>query len=84
MKITLATIHCNPDFTPLALLYLKAYLVEKKGHLESDVSILECHPATSVDEFVSDILKTKPKRSALHNRVRFRSPHPYAVYHLYF
>ncbi|MDZ4678489.1 MAG: radical SAM protein [Oligoflexia bacterium] len=61
MKITLATIHCNPDFTPLALLYLKAYLVEKKGHLESDVSILECHPATSVDEFVSDILKTKPK-----------------------
>jgi anaerobic magnesium-protoporphyrin IX monomethyl ester cyclase len=31
MRICLATVHCEPLFTPLALLYLERYLVERKG-----------------------------------------------------
>src|SRR5450830_2091953 len=41
MNITLATIHCKPGFTPLALLYLKAYLVETMGYQFDDVTIRE-------------------------------------------
>jgi len=41
MKICLATMHATPAFTPLALRYLKAHLVERCGHALNDVEILE-------------------------------------------
>ena len=41
MNICLATVHANPAFTPLALLYLKAYLVAQRTLAAGDVQILE-------------------------------------------
>lgn len=41
MKISLATVHSNPVFTPLALMYLKAYLVAQRTLAAGDVRILE-------------------------------------------
>ena len=41
MRICLATVHVKPAFIPLALLYLKAYLVERRGYEFSDIDIQE-------------------------------------------
>jgi radical SAM superfamily enzyme YgiQ (UPF0313 family) len=41
MRVCLATVHHTPAFTPLALLYLKAYLVEHEGFAFDDVRVLE-------------------------------------------
>ena len=41
MRVCLATVHCEPLFTPLALLYLKTYLVERKAMPADAVDIIE-------------------------------------------
>lgn len=50
MRICLVTAHSNASFIPLALLYLKACLVEQKGHRDEDVRILEFGPSASVEQ----------------------------------
>jgi anaerobic magnesium-protoporphyrin IX monomethyl ester cyclase len=60
MNITLATIHCNPRFTPLALLYLKAYLVETRGYQFQDVTIREFPSDAQSDDVASQILAGQP------------------------
>jgi anaerobic magnesium-protoporphyrin IX monomethyl ester cyclase len=41
MRVCLATVHCEPLFTPLALLYLKTYLVERKKMRDDEIEIAE-------------------------------------------
>ena len=60
MKITLATLHCTRTFIPLSLLYLKAYLVERKGHRASDVEILEYNRDSLPDDMVRDLAAGEP------------------------
>ena len=60
MKICLATIHANARFTPLALLYLKAWLVEREGLPRDAVAILEFTKESSRDDIVGDILAAEP------------------------
>src|SRR5262249_25488592 len=60
MNISLATIHLNAAFTPLALLYLQAYLVERAGHPSDDVTILEFPREASEEEIVARVLETEP------------------------
>jgi anaerobic magnesium-protoporphyrin IX monomethyl ester cyclase len=60
MKITLATVHCDPKFTPLALLYLKAYLVERMAFVFDDVQILEFPRKAEVEDVVRQILEREP------------------------
>ena len=60
MKICLATLHCNRRFIPLALLYLKAYLVERKGHDARDITILEYGQDSAVDDIVNGIVASEP------------------------
>lgn len=60
MIITLATIHCKPRFTPLALLYLKAYLVETMAYKFDDVTILEFPGHAQSDDVASQILARQP------------------------
>jgi anaerobic magnesium-protoporphyrin IX monomethyl ester cyclase len=60
MRICLATIHQNPRFIPLALLYIKAYLVEH-GHCAFDaVDIAEFSQDATADEIVPRILRQTP------------------------
>ena len=62
MKICLATLHANPDFTPLALLYLKASVVDRLGHLADDVAIVEGAAADAdVEALAAHILSTSPR-----------------------
>ncbi len=60
MTICLATIHQNQRFIPLALLYIKAYLVEH-GHAAFDaVDIAEFSRDATADEIVPRILRQAP------------------------
>jgi len=60
MKICLATLHATPAFTPLALLYLKAYVVERGGHAFEDVAILEFTQVVLHEDMVQQVLATTP------------------------
>jgi radical SAM superfamily enzyme YgiQ (UPF0313 family) len=60
MKISLATIHHKPRFTPLALLYLKAYLVERMAFEFDDVRINEFSSDVDPEVAACEILKGKP------------------------
>lgn len=60
MKICLATVHASPAFTPLALLYLKAYLVEQGPLSASDVGILEFAAGDSAEEITRRVLQGAP------------------------
>jgi radical SAM superfamily enzyme YgiQ (UPF0313 family) len=60
MNITLATVHCKPRFTPLALLYLKAYLVETMSYKFDDVTIQEFPGHAQSDDVASQILAGQP------------------------
>ncbi len=60
MKICLATLHHNPDFTPLSLLYLKAYLVDRGGCQPDDITILEFRPDDESADVARRILETEP------------------------
>ena len=56
MRICLATAHCKPAFIPLALLYLKACLVEQKGVPDEDVIILEFGPDSPDDQIADQVV----------------------------
>ena len=60
MKITLATIHCKSRFTPLALLYLKAHLVEASAYRFDDVTIREFPDDAWAEDVASEILAGQP------------------------
>lgn len=60
MQISLATVHCKPRFIPLALLYLKAYLVQHEGLPAGAIDIAEFPPDTAADAVADRILQTEP------------------------
>ena len=60
MRICLATAHANPAFTPLALLYLKAFLLEREALPADDISILEFDPAASSEAIAGRALAHAP------------------------
>jgi anaerobic magnesium-protoporphyrin IX monomethyl ester cyclase len=63
MKVVLATIHSRDKealFTPLALLYLKSYLVEQKGFPIAAIPLLEFRPGRADSEIVEEILSENP------------------------
>jgi anaerobic magnesium-protoporphyrin IX monomethyl ester cyclase len=60
LRITLATLHCKPKFTPLALLYLKAYLVERIGCPFDDVAIREFSNDVQPEDAAREILIGEP------------------------
>src|SRR5262245_31020366 len=60
MKITLATVHSQPKYTPLALLYLKAYLVERTAFVFDDVQILEFSRKIEAEDVARQILESEP------------------------
>ncbi len=60
MKICLATVHKNPSFIPLALLYLRAYLVERAGHALSEIDLAEFDQEAAPEVIAARILSTGP------------------------
>jgi hypothetical protein len=60
LKICLATQHADAAFTPLALLYLKAYVVERLGLRADDVAILEFPADTTSGEIAAAVLAPAP------------------------
>ncbi|HZR25119.1 MAG TPA: radical SAM protein [Vicinamibacterales bacterium] len=60
MRVCLATVHHNPSFTPLALLYLKAYLVEHDGVAADAITVLEFTPDDKTETIADRILATQP------------------------
>src|SRR6266566_6875350 len=60
MRICLATVHVKPAFIPLGLLYLKAYLVERRGYEFSDIDIQEFRQDSQREEIVRRILASEP------------------------
>lgn len=59
MTICLATVHRRPQFIPLALLYLKAHLIQQ-GHVAGSIDIAEFGPGTEVDAIVARVLAHDP------------------------
>ena len=60
LTICLATQHADAAFTPLALLYLKAYLVERLGPGAGEVVILEFPADTASNAIAEAILASAP------------------------
>jgi anaerobic magnesium-protoporphyrin IX monomethyl ester cyclase len=60
MTICLATVHWNTRFIPLALLYIKAYLVEHVGFAPDAIDLTEFGQDTPRDEIVTRIVERKP------------------------
>jgi anaerobic magnesium-protoporphyrin IX monomethyl ester cyclase len=61
MRVCLATVHCEPLFTPLALLYLKTYLVERKGVPDSAIDIAEFSlEGDSIDDIAWRLIASEP------------------------
>jgi anaerobic magnesium-protoporphyrin IX monomethyl ester cyclase len=61
MRVCLATVHCEPLFTPLALLYLKTYLVERKGMPDGAIDIAEFSlEGDSIDDIARRLLASEP------------------------
>lgn len=60
MNICLATVHCKPRFIPLALLYLKAYLVQHDGHPADAIDIAEFPPDVTAETIADRILQHDP------------------------
>ncbi len=60
MNICLATLHSNPAFTPLALLYLKAYLAAQQTLAASEVRILEFSAGDSPEEIARRVIEGEP------------------------
>ncbi len=61
MKVCLATVHADADFIPLALLYLKAYLVKKRTLAAEDVQILEFNPSAGPEEVARRVVEAAPR-----------------------
>jgi anaerobic magnesium-protoporphyrin IX monomethyl ester cyclase len=60
MKICLATRHVTPEFTPLALLGLKAHLVHTGNTPESDVVLAEFKPEDGSEAIAESLLGIAP------------------------
>ena len=60
MKICLATVHASPAFTPLALLYLKAYLVQQRTLAADEVRIVEISKNDTPEEIARRVLEGEP------------------------
>jgi len=60
MTICLATVHRNARFLPLALLYIKAYLVERLGVAVDAVDIAEFDRDETEDAIVARVLAQAP------------------------
>lgn len=60
MNICLATIHAGPLFPPLALLYLKAYLVQQRTLAAGEVRILEFNKMDLPEEIARRVLEGEP------------------------
>ena len=60
MNICLATVHAKPAFTPLALLYLKAYLVAQRTLAQEAVRILEFDTDDAAGEIARQVLQCEP------------------------
>jgi anaerobic magnesium-protoporphyrin IX monomethyl ester cyclase len=60
MKVALATVLTHPQVMPLALLYLKACLVEQRGCAFDDVATIAVPPACSPEELTRQVLETTP------------------------
>jgi anaerobic magnesium-protoporphyrin IX monomethyl ester cyclase len=58
-------LHRNRQFIPLALLYLKAYLVERQGRDARHIEILEYDQDSPQDDIVQGILASEPDVLAL-------------------
>jgi len=56
IKVCLAARHVKPLFTPLALLYLKAYLVEREGMPAGDITIREFAPEVAAEHIAAEIV----------------------------
>lgn len=65
MRITLATRHADERFTPLALLYLKAALVDHGGIPPENITLLEFGPHTGAEAMGAAIAHTAPDVLAL-------------------
>jgi anaerobic magnesium-protoporphyrin IX monomethyl ester cyclase len=60
VKICLATVHHERRFIPLALLYLKSYLVERREHSAEDIAILEYDETAAVEAIAAGVLAAAP------------------------
>lgn len=60
MRVCLATRHVNAQYLPLALLCLKAALVDVAGCDAADVSILEFPPTATADEMAAAVIAEAP------------------------
>ena len=60
-RICLATVHHNHRFIPLALLYIKAYLVERGQCVFEDVDIAEFAAGASPEDVAGRILSGSPE-----------------------
>lgn len=60
MKICLATVHADTRFIPLALLYLKAYLVERRNLAAENVPIMEFASGTTPNDIAQQLLQGAP------------------------
>lgn len=65
MRISLVTRHANPAFAPLALLYLKAALVDHAGIAPDDITILEFNPGDPAPLIAEALHKSAPDLIAL-------------------
>lgn len=65
MRICLGTIHARKQFIPLALLYLKAYLVEREGVPADDIALIEFAADATPEAIAGQILATNPAIVAL-------------------
>jgi radical SAM superfamily enzyme YgiQ (UPF0313 family) len=65
MRICLGTIHAKKQFIPLALLYLKAYLVEREGLPADDIALIEFPQDATPQAIADQILATSPDIVAL-------------------
>jgi hypothetical protein len=61
MRICLATVHNTAGFIPLALLYLKAYLVHGTGVPPDDIAIREFPRDVESHHVVDSILRGDPE-----------------------
>jgi anaerobic magnesium-protoporphyrin IX monomethyl ester cyclase len=59
-RIALATVHADPSFIPLSLWYLKAFLVETRGHAFDDIAIVEATKRDAAEIIAARILDTRP------------------------
>ena len=60
MRICLATADLDTGFTPLALMYLKAYLVDRCGHPFDDIAVRQFDYFASAEAIAAEILDCHP------------------------